>query len=232
MAPRASSGCPVSWPRIFPTSTSVAGSLAKRGHRSASGPFGKAHASPAVRPQLETQPLIYTSRSSRYGVSGSHAVAGSRSPKHDLFPVVLDDLAQRLAVPALAPPGPRDAADFHTLSHGTSLRFRRNQSTANRRVGLSSNRQSVCHSLRTTQPPIKLPPTERSRMNTPLIERSPSGSGMIVKTIGIDDVARPAANVSRGLVVTMTSTFALTRLAARGPQQKIAHGHPCLGELP
>ena len=70
-------------------------------------------------------------------------------------------------------------------------------------------------------------------MNTPLIERSPSGSGMIVKTIGIDDVARPAAdNVSRGLVVTMTSTFALTRLAARGPQQKIAHGHPCLGELP
>ena len=70
-------------------------------------------------------------------------------------------------------------------------------------------------------------------MNTPLIERSPSGSGMIVKTIGIDDVARPAAaNVSPGLVVTMTSTFALTRLAARGPQQKIAHGHPCLGELP
>ena len=57
-------------------------------------------------------------------------------------------------------------------------------------------------------------------MNTPLIERSPSGSGMIVKTIGIDDVARPAANVSRGLVVTMTSTFALTRLAAREPQQK------------
>src|SRR5437867_1092476 len=44
---------------------------------------------------------------------------------------------------------------------------------------------------------------------------SPTGSCTTVKTIGIDDVARLAARVSRWPVVTMTSTFARTSPAAR-----------------
>ena len=58
--------------------------------------------------------------------------------------------------------------------------------------------------------PVTLPSGRAKFVTTPC----PMGSATTVKTIGIDDVARLAASVSLGAVVTMMSIFAFTRSAA------------------